>query len=152
MAMGLYESDFYRWTIEQSEKLRSCEVDGCLASMTLARLMRCSWFAITRSWFAWWKVKVLPRKTIACSVLDAIDDNWFPLVSFVFWGTPPIPQTYIAASRPNCVDAMWSLRVFEDFNTGDRTASKAQRSIAEIKHLPVYAQDIWFPPCPETTA
>jgi hypothetical protein len=36
MAMGLYESDFYRWTIEQSEKLRSCEVDG-LDSKNLAK-------------------------------------------------------------------------------------------------------------------
>jgi len=76
------------------------------------------------------------------SASDAIDDNLFPLVSFVLWGTPPIPQPYIAASRPNCVDAVRSLRVFEDFNTGDRTASKSQQSIAEIKNLPVYAQDI----------
>jgi hypothetical protein len=28
MNMGLYQEDFYRWTVEQSEKLRSCEVDG----------------------------------------------------------------------------------------------------------------------------
>ena len=36
MAMGLYESDFYRWTLEQSEKLRACEVDG-LDSKNLAK-------------------------------------------------------------------------------------------------------------------
>ena len=35
MATSLYESDFYRWTVEQSEKLRSCEVDG-LDSKNLA--------------------------------------------------------------------------------------------------------------------
>jgi hypothetical protein len=28
MGTGLYETDFYRWTLEQSELLRSIEVDG----------------------------------------------------------------------------------------------------------------------------
>jgi len=35
MATSLYESDFYRWTVEQSAKLRSCEVEG-LDSKNLA--------------------------------------------------------------------------------------------------------------------
>lgn len=35
VSMSLYEQDFYRWTVEQSEKLRSCEVEG-LDSKNLA--------------------------------------------------------------------------------------------------------------------
>lgn len=35
MEMGLYEADFYRWTVEQSAKLRSCQVEG-LDSKNLA--------------------------------------------------------------------------------------------------------------------
>jgi hypothetical protein len=35
MTKSLYEADFYRWTLEQSQKLRSCEFDG-LDSKNLA--------------------------------------------------------------------------------------------------------------------
>lgn len=35
MGTGLYETDFYLWTVEQAEKLRSCKVEG-LDSQNLA--------------------------------------------------------------------------------------------------------------------